>query len=63
VLPYDAQETYGYKKGLRIPKDLTDAAVIYIKKCRETHIIGGISSTDTHTATYSGLLIPTKKNI
>ena len=25
------------------------------------HIIGGISSTDTHTATYSGLLIPTKK--
>jgi hypothetical protein len=37
VLPYDVQETYGYKKGLRIPKDLTDAAVIYIKKCRETY--------------------------
>lgn len=26
------------------------------------HIIGGISSIDIHTATYSGLLIPTKKN-
>jgi hypothetical protein len=26
------------------------------------HIIGRISSTDTHTAIYSGLLIPTKKN-
>jgi hypothetical protein len=41
VLPYVAQETYGHKKGLRILKDVTDAAVIYIKNVGK-HIIGGI---------------------
>jgi hypothetical protein len=34
---------------------------LFTFKNARKHKIGGISSIDTHTATYSGLLIPTKK--